>query len=249
MLNQLKNVGLSENEAKVYIAMLELGPATVLDIASKAGINRPTAYVQIESLKKRGLVSTQTKGKKTLFIAESPNQLESMLERENKDIELKRDEVSKVLPELMTMFSLGGQKPQVRFFEGREGLTRMQEEFLKSKDKQLYAISNLDNVFAVFPRQLNTYTSRRVEKGIRSRILYTSSEGKILPDNDAVQLREAKFIDPRKLPFSADITVYDDNVAIASLKGTLSGAVITQHEIAESFRNLFGLIWNLADKL
>ena len=64
MLTQLKHIGLSENEAKVYLAMLELGPSPVLEIAAKAGINRPTAYAQIESLKKMGLVSMQTKGKK-----------------------------------------------------------------------------------------------------------------------------------------------------------------------------------------
>ena len=73
--NQLKNLGLSDNEAKVYTAMLELGPATVLEISAKAGVNRPTTYVQVESLKKMGLVSTQTKGKKQLFIAQSPEQL------------------------------------------------------------------------------------------------------------------------------------------------------------------------------
>ena len=77
--SQLRELGLSENEAKVYLAMLELGPATVLEIAAKALMNRPTVYVQIESLKQRGLVSTQSKGKKQIFIAESPSHLESML--------------------------------------------------------------------------------------------------------------------------------------------------------------------------
>jgi len=57
MLTQLKHIGLSNNEAKVYLAMLELGPSPVLDIAAKAAINRPTTYVQIELLKKKGLVS------------------------------------------------------------------------------------------------------------------------------------------------------------------------------------------------
>lgn len=55
MLAQLKHIGLSENEAKVYLAMLELGPSPMLEIAAKAGINRPTAYAQLEALKKGGL--------------------------------------------------------------------------------------------------------------------------------------------------------------------------------------------------
>lgn len=90
MHKELEIIGLSEKEAKVYVAMLELGPAPILEITLKAGINRPTVYVQIESLKKRGLVSTQLKGKKHLFIAEDPHQLSTLLEKEKKLLEEKK---------------------------------------------------------------------------------------------------------------------------------------------------------------
>src|SRR3989344_9013680 len=128
MITQLKGLGLSENEAKVYMAMLELGPATVLEISAKAGVNRPTTYVQIESLKKMGLTSTQTKGKKQLFIAESPEQFEFMIDRQKNELEQKKEELHKLLPELTTLFNLSDSKPQVRFLEGKEGLIKMQDE-------------------------------------------------------------------------------------------------------------------------
>src|SRR3989338_1311155 len=105
LVNQLKNLGLSDNEAKVYLAMLELGPATMLEISAKAGINRPTAYVQVEALKKLGLVSTQTKGKKQLFMAESPDQLESIMESKRTELEQKKGELGKILPELLALFN------------------------------------------------------------------------------------------------------------------------------------------------
>src|SRR3989344_2158701 len=110
MITQLKGLGLSENEAKVYMAMLELGSATVLEISAKAGVNRLTTYVQIESLKKMGLASTQTKGKKQLFIAESPDQLEFVIEREKQAIEQKKEELKTILPELINLFNLSGEK-------------------------------------------------------------------------------------------------------------------------------------------
>src|SRR3989344_3206057 len=131
-INQLKTLGLSENEAKVYLAMLELGPASVMEISQKSGINRPTAYVQIESLKKLGLVSTQTKGKKQLFIAESPDQLEFVLDRQASELKRKQSELNKILPDLLNAYRSSGTEPQVRFFEGKEGILRMQEIVLKS---------------------------------------------------------------------------------------------------------------------
>src|SRR3989344_5172459 len=248
MINQLKNLGLSENEAKVYSAMLELGPATVLEISAKAGVNRPTAYVQIESLKKMGLVSTQMKGKKHIFIAESPEQLEFMIDRQKSELEQKKDELQKLLPDLTAMFNVSDQKPQVRFFEGVEGLMKIQDEFLKNKSKESISMSSLDDVMNVFPAHPQKYTPRRVQRGIKSRLIYTSSRGAFLKSDPAL-LGEVRFISPEKMPFNLDMSIYDDVVAIANLRGTVSGVIIKNQNIADSFRNLLNFIWNSSEEV
>lgn len=246
--NQLANLGLSENGAKVYTAMLELGPATVLEISAKAGVNRPTTYFQIEALKKMGLVSLQTKGKKQLFIAESPEQIEFVIEREKGEIERKSEEFKKLLPELMSMFNVSDQKPQVRFFEGREGLMKIQDEFLKNKSKESISMSSADDVVNVFPSHSQKYTPRRVQRGIMSRLIYTSSKGPFLKSDPSL-LREVRYISPEKMPFTLDVSIYDDVVAIANLKGTISGVIIKNQNIADSFRNLLNFIWNSAEEV
>ena len=72
MLNELKKFGLSEKEARVYLAALELGQASVQDIAKKSAVNRATTYLMIESLEKRGLMYKLIKNKKKLFAADTP---------------------------------------------------------------------------------------------------------------------------------------------------------------------------------
>ncbi len=243
MLNQLRDIGLGENEARVYVAMLELGPSTVLQIAGKAGINRPTTYVQIESLKQRGLVEVMTKGKKSVFSPKEPSQLEAMLEHEAKAIEVHKSELAKVLPQLQTMWDLAGKKPIVRYFEGIDGLRQMQEEFLKCKEKLLLGITSLDDVMAMLPATSTSYSTRRIQKGIQARAIYTHSKGRTLPTKDAAALREARYVDPDRFPFSADITIYDNTVAITSLRGVVSGTMITHPELAVSFKALHALLW------
>lgn len=243
MLTELKNIGLSDKEARVYIAMLELGPASVLEIAAKAAVNRPTAYVQLEALKKMGLVSTQTRGKKQLFIAGSPSQLAQLLNREEKEIEQKKDVLEKVLPDLSALFNLGGDKPVVRYFEGKEGLLVMQEEFLKAKSKEILGIFSIDAVLKLFPAPSDDYSARRIRKGIHSKIIYTSSSGPILKTADAASLRESKYLPYEKFHFNADITVFDNNVAVTSLQGKVGASLITDRNIADSFRALFDFLW------
>lgn len=248
MLNQLKNIGLSDKEAKVYLAMLELGPAPVLEIAAKAGINRPTAYVQIEALKQRGLVSTVTKGKKQLFQAESPEQLEILVSRTVAETRRQKETLEEIMPELRTLFNTIGEKPQVRFFEGIEGLKRMQQDFLTTKGREILGIYSADDVYALFPNLNLEYSTLRQNKKIKSRSIYTSSKGRISPESEPKRLRESRFVPDEQLPFSSDITIYDNKVAIASLRGKIVGAIIENQGIADSFRGLFELAWNLISR-
>lgn len=244
MLNQLKHIGLSENEAKVYLAMLELGPSHVLEIAAKADINRPTAYVQIESLKKKGLISMQTKGKKQLYIAEDPDQFEFLIEREKKGLEQKQAELKEVLPELKELFNTTEDRPHVRFFEGKEGLERMQDLFLKSHGKEVVSISSSDDVFRVFPSHTKSYSPRRVKKGIPARLIYTSSQGKIFKESDKEMLREAMYLPSEEYNnYHADVVISGNQIHISALKGKISGIVIDHKDLADSFRALFEMLW------
>lgn len=243
MLNQLRNLGLSENEAKVYMAMIELGPATVLEISAKAGVNRPTTYVQIESLKKIGLVSTQVKGKKQIFIAESPEQLEFVIDRERIAVEQKKEELKKILPELTNLFNLSDSKPQVRFFEGREGLLKMHSELVKTKTEEVISFVSIDGLHKTFPDNNKTLSSRRVEKGIKSRVIYTNSGEPNMKRFDEKLLREAKYVSSDKFPFKSDIAVYGDKISISALDGTAVGVLIVHKELADSFRAIFNLLW------
>lgn len=75
LYQQLKQLGLEEKQAKIYLACLELGPDTAQNIAYKASIKRPTTYVILEELIKKGLISITPKQKTTLYVAENPKKI------------------------------------------------------------------------------------------------------------------------------------------------------------------------------
>jgi HTH-type transcriptional regulator, sugar sensing transcriptional regulator len=243
MISQLKAAGLSDNEAKVYLAMLELGPAPVQEIAAKAGVNRPTAYVQIEALKKKHLASTQTRGKKTFFIAESPENLEGLLNKEGTELEARRAEVLRVMPELAAAFVMTDEKPVVRYFEGKEGLAKIRQEVLRCKEKMVRSIARVEDVLITSPDALTARPSERVKHKISSKLIYTSDKGSVLP-SDKKMLRESKFISHKKLPITFDFTVFDDKVIFQILHGKVGGIIVQNKDIATSFKNLFDFVWD-----
>lgn len=242
--SQLKSVGLADKEAKVYLAALELGPATAQQISQKAGVNRATTYVQIESLSEKGLMSSFEKGKKTFFNAESPEFLLKLVEKEKSRIVEKESTLKGIFVELKTLFEYAGERPVVRFFEGKEGLKTMQEDFLKTKDKKIEAIYHRDIIEKVFSEtERQAYFKRRVEKKIRVRALYTKEQGKISPTST---LAERNWIPSDKFPISSDITIYGNRVAIVAFEGRAIGVIVESNAIANTLRSVFNLAWETA---
>jgi len=241
---ELINLGLSDKEAKTYLATLELGYDTVQNIAKKANINRPTAYVVLDSLRKKGIVTTFEKDKKTYYSAESPDRLVSLLQKQREEIKIKEKEFSKLLPEFKAIFNLSKEKPTVRFFEGKPGLMAMREDFLKTTDKKIEAFYNIDDLNKVFTEEENQeFTVKRSKKNIKTFTIYTSIKGPLKRPQAPGQ---RKFIPFDKYPVSSDITIYNNKVAIASLKGKLSGVIIESKEIANTLRSLFYLAFESA---
>ena len=81
----LQELGLSEAEAKVYLALLETGSTLAGQIIKKTGLHRGTTYQILQRLKEKGLVSSIIKGKKQYFEPASPDRLMDVLkERQDK---------------------------------------------------------------------------------------------------------------------------------------------------------------------
>lgn len=251
MIDALKKIGLSENEARVYLALLELGSATAQQIAQKASVNRPTTYVQLESLMKMGLISSFEKesankngATKTLFRIEDPSYLKKIVATEKRALSERENALNLALPDLERTFVGANFRPRVRFFEGVEGLKTIQDEFLHTTDKLVESAASLDDVIRIFPTHPEDYTPRRVKRGIRSKLIYTTSRGPILKDTDKQMLRESRYVPPEHFALTSDMAIYGNNVALSALHERPYGIIIESKEIATSMRALFYLAWD-----
>lgn len=239
----LKDIGLSDKEAAVYLALLSFDKALVTEIAEKATIKRPTAYVILESLQKKGLVSESNIGKKTFYIAEPPEKLGLFVERQIHLLEENKKGLDIIVPQLKGIQREQGEKPMVQFFDGKEGvLSSNDDTFIKIiPDEPVYIVYPLDLVKDIFDdKETSRLKDRRISRGIKSRSIYTSKN----IDKPSDEMGERLKINSEKYPLSSDITVYGDQVRISILGKRPSGILIKSKEFADTLKSLIKYIFD-----
>jgi len=122
---ELRKLGLTEKEVKVYLTGLELGPASVQNIAVKANLTRPTTYEIIKKLEEKKLfVETGKKGKRH-FSAQSPERILGILKTQKREIEEKEREFIRIISALEARYSK--EKEGIEVFKGKEGFKTLEE--------------------------------------------------------------------------------------------------------------------------
>lgn len=236
---ELTNLGLNEKEAKIYLAALELGKSPVQKISQKAGINRATAYVIIEALSKKGLMSSYTEGKKQFFVSESPEKLNLLFREQVMEIQRKQEYLDKLLPELKSLKPSDSDGPVVRYFEGKEGLRAMSEEFYitdhKEKSLMFYSYDLLKECFS--EEELKQMQSRRQKQNIKVKSIINDQKKELKTD------AQKYIIQKKDYPITTDIAIFEDKVRMVPQKGSLMGVVIQHKEIANTLKTLFELAW------
>ncbi len=240
-------LGLSEKEAKVYLAALELGGQAAQDIAKKAGVNRATTYVILLSMIKRGLASSFTKGKKTYFAAEPPEQLDHLLRKQEEQIFEQRRDLEKMIPELRALYNRAEAKPKIRFFEGYEGIRTMIEEVTRTAPKgaKLSEFLALDEAVAAFPNYAAITSFHLLKRKLEARVIYTHADGPQKGMNDPVEQRQARFVPRGQYPFAASILIIPeiDRVVISTYRRGYAGIILENPELALTLQTIFDFWW------
>lgn len=248
-VTELKKIGLTDKESAVYLACLQLGPATVQMISRRAKVVRATTYVVLNALARKGLVTQYSEGKKTLFTAEPPRQLLRVLERQEEEIHSKERTLETLLPELQVLIkAAGGARPSVRYFEGQEGLRAIRQEIVMytRPGSTVYNLTPADHLSAQFPADRNTYYRQRVAKRIFSKTIFTTTSAQYkrrLLSTEFAEFSERLYVPPQYFPAVGGVTVFEDRIAAASYAGIAGGVIIENRSMAGMMRVLFDLAW------
>jgi sugar-specific transcriptional regulator TrmB len=244
---KLQGFGLSKKEARVYAAALLVGRGTVSQISRKAGINRTTGYDILDSLTEMGLVSASGKEPKQEYIAESPEKLVSMLEKRRADTDAAIQKAARFVPELTSIHTVSD-RPQVKFYEGLEGMKQVYEDTLTATEP-IHAYANYDDMHRTMGDYFPTYYQRRAKKGVHAiGIVPATPLALQRKEKDKEEERTLTVVPQDAFSISPDIEIYDGKTVIVSWKEKL-GIIIESKEIAEAMKNIFKLAQGEARRL
>jgi sugar-specific transcriptional regulator TrmB len=234
----LQDIGLNEKEALVYLALLQVDAASVADLAKKTKIKRPTVYVVLKGLMKKGLASEIQVGKKIHYQAEPPERLETFVERQKTVLEEQQKRLKDIIPQLKGIERELGERPIIKFFEGRDGSISAHEEFYSftpEKEEKGYFIFNRDLLEETFtPEELEKYKKIRFGKSVTPITVYTRERGDFSFTSPGTRAR----IDSHRYPILADITIIEDRVVATTLAGSTASILIKSKDIATTLASL-----------
>lgn len=254
----LGKLGLQPNEAKVYLALLELGQGTVSDISKIAQINRTTGYDILERLSLYGLSGRTTIGsKKTMYIAEPPARLKQYLENKKTQAESRLERVNEVLGDLQGVYKKGG-KPVIKFFEGREGIENIYWHTLEAKSL-IYSILDLKQWLAEDYDQFGKdYVKERYKRGVKEKALVVKNEAglefyRTTYKERAIYLRDTEYRwlkEPLGFSPATEVNIYNDVVMGVLFKpGENAAFEIQNPSFANSLKIIFEMAWEQAERI
>ena len=231
----LTKLGLDAKEASVYLALLELGTASVMSIAQKAGLKRPGTYLVLDDLEARGLVSQVPQNKKALYVAEAPEKLFS-------DLQKKQELLKRFLPNLEALHNQKKEKPQVQLFQGKEGMLEVYEKIYASGEVWFFAtLGDLDKLLPYVTKEV----ARRAKENklkVRELLTGTATDITYAKNTSVTPNYEFRFAPPQ-LPFLTDNAIYGNSVAFFSFNVQLFAVVITSKDIVGSLKSLYEMAW------
>lgn len=231
---ELRKIGLSEKEARVYLILLELGNIPVQEIAKKVSLSRPTVYRILDNLQGKGLITKEKKKKVRYVSANSPDELLGILRASKRKIEEQEREFLRIISVLQTKYYSGGGN-EIRNYSGAEGKKLLLEDFSNTQSREILVMCPPDDPASY--KELKT-----IYKNIRKRL------GKI--EIKEAYSKKAKgapldFIKRKTVPaiskLCAETLIIFDKVILLKKNG---GLVIEHEDSVSLIRGLFSVIWN-----
>jgi HTH-type transcriptional regulator, sugar sensing transcriptional regulator len=237
---ELRNLGFTSNEARVYLTLLRLGRSQAGRLARECNLERTSTYNSLKRLIGEGVVSYILEANKRVFSASDPRKIVEMFKE-------KGERASLLLPDLVNLRKYEKEKENILKFKGYSGIKTVMGDILRScKECDEYLIFGSENQLSErMPVFAQIFVARKDKKKLRARILIRRGlKGR---RKKMSKYTRARYV-PSDVMSPANINVYSNKVAILVWSEIPEAIIIDNAGVAATFKSYFELMWKIAKK-
>lgn len=251
LFDALREMGLTDGEIKVYVALTSIGTSTVGPIIDKSGVSASKVYIILDKLQSKGLASMIIQNRNKIFKASTPESLVNYLDEQKLQIENTKKKVESLIPVLKLKYDSDKNLPIAEFARGPKGFETFHEESLAAAKKgdRYLAIASTTFSFRMKHFWFN-HSQKMTEKGIEQFLVYEHTAW-YKKDPNVHQRHKRRLYYPRVLSEDNEdlvhINVLGDCAIISDIEGDdIFCLLIRNKRLTKSFAKLIALTWNSA---
>lgn len=238
--DDLRQFGLHKSEIRIYLYVLENGLSTPPVIAKGTGIARTNCYNILHELKEKGLLVEQEKQKRRAYLAADPDALLRSLEE-------KRELVNRMLPDLRGLYTVQKNKPKIKFYEGFEQVKNVYVQTLSVTDKKIFGLGSTKELSNLDPHFFQKYMEAMKDQSIILQDILSHDSGEqAAPSTKKIMgaLYDVKLLPLKYQELPTDILLWDDTIALITLREPIFATVLASPLLAKTFRIILSVMWD-----
>jgi len=243
LLSNLQVLGIPANEAKVYLALIQLKQSSAGEIIKTTNLHRSVVYESLDRLTDKKLISKTIKQNIAHFKPTNPEHIQ-------KRIKVQQALADQTIPELNNL--LGGHSPEINVYEGVESYRRFWLESVQTLPKgstDYIAGAILGKWRKYMGDDLGLYMKTMAERKIIWQIIVFNKDEidltlkKQFPDLHIYRLLSRRFTKQGNFNIFGDDTVILHSVTEPMI------IEIKSKTMVKVFRDIFDILWDMGEEI
>ncbi len=230
----LQDLGFTNAEIKIYLALLELGSSSAGSIIDKTQLQSSVIHATLNKLIEKGFVSFVKQGQRKHYQAANPKHISEY-------IDTKKQEFEKLLPKLLEKQKSAKQISEITTFKGIKGIKELLYELLEAEGKEHHTFGSSENSLMMGDIFWHNYHKKRCSKGIKAKLLFNESL-KSWVNKNKYPKTEYKFTKMGFEPLTETI-IRGNKIGIIIWTEKPIGILINNKIAAESYDKFWKVLW------
>ena len=239
----LEEIGLTEGESKVYLALLNIGVSTIGKIIKEAQVSNSKIYDILDRLNKKGMIGVSIIDNVKHFEAKNPSLINELILKKEEDLV----KLKGVIPKLQELYEYAEPIQEAEILQGVRGIKTFTEMILSklNKDETIYIMGAPKEAHESLGAYFQEWHERRVKKGVKCKIIFNKEAEDRAETRRKTSLTEVRLM-PSGIITPAMIDIGGDYVATILFGERPLCIIIKNKKISESYIKYFELLWKQA---